>query len=147
MVRRRFMSKGNATFVDGLDKTVLKEFTTEHLLYRTAILGNILNDVLDQEWDSSSRKVKGKEGRRRVKPIERTNSNEEELEYQRLLSEVYDDDDGRRRKNEVKIWSHNSFIHVARDEVFYSVVESEIREAEEYELIVEYDSKLCKDRK
>lgn len=46
---------------------------------------------MDCEQDSvqqRSRKKKKKEGRRRAKPIDRTNINAEELEYQRLLSEV-----------------------------------------------------------
>uniref|UniRef100_A0A1I8EUU0 Protein kinase domain-containing protein n=1 Tax=Wuchereria bancrofti TaxID=6293 RepID=A0A1I8EUU0_WUCBA len=112
MVRRRFMSKGNATFVDGLDKTVLKQCAKEHPLFRrTAILSSVLNDVLDQERDflqPCSRKMKKKERRRRAKPIDRTNISAEELEYQRLLNEI--------------------------------------KEAEEYELIVERDnSKLYKD--
>ncbi|CAG9536539.1 unnamed protein product [Cercopithifilaria johnstoni] len=112
MVRRRFMSKGNATFVDGLDKTALKQYVKQNLLFRrTAMLGNILNDVLDHEQDSlqpSSHKMKKKGGRRRAKPIDRTNISAEELEYQRLLNEI--------------------------------------REAEEYELVVERDnSKLCED--
>ncbi|EJW86571.1 hypothetical protein WUBG_02517 [Wuchereria bancrofti] len=76
MVRRRFMSKGNATFVDGLDKTVLKQCAKEHPLFRrTAILSSVLNDVLDQERDflqPCSRKMKKKERRRRAKPIDRT---------------------------------------------------------------------------
>ncbi|MCP9262079.1 hypothetical protein DINM_005375 [Dirofilaria immitis] len=84
MVRRRFMSKGNATFVDGLDKTALKQFTRQDPLFRrTVILDNILNDVLEQEQDSLQSKR-----RRRAKPIDRTNITAEELEYQRLLNEI-----------------------------------------------------------
>lgn len=55
------------------------------------MLGNILNDVLDQERDClqpDSLKTKKKERRRRAKPIDRTNISAEELEYQRLLNEV-----------------------------------------------------------
>uniref|UniRef100_A0A2K6VEI4 non-specific serine/threonine protein kinase n=1 Tax=Onchocerca volvulus TaxID=6282 RepID=A0A2K6VEI4_ONCVO len=113
MVRRRFVSKGNATFVDGLDKTVLKEFAGQDSLFRrTAMFANILNDVLSQKRDSLQSdlcKMKKKEGRRRAKPIDRTNITTEELEYQRLLTEI--------------------------------------KEAEEYELVVERDSNsnLCRD--
>ncbi|VDN91760.1 unnamed protein product [Brugia pahangi] len=113
MVRKRFMSKGNATFVDGLDKTILKQCAKAHPLFRrTAILSSVLNDVLDQERDflqPCSRKMKKKERHRRAKPIDRTNISAEDLEYQRLLNEI--------------------------------------KEAEEYELIVERDnSKLSRDR-
>ncbi|VDO39383.1 unnamed protein product [Brugia timori] len=92
MVRKRFMSKGNATFVDGLDKTILKQCAKAHPLFRrTAILSSVLNDVLDQERDflqPCSRKMKKKERHRRAKPIDRTNISAEDLEYQRLLNEV-----------------------------------------------------------
>lgn len=56
------------------------------------MLSSILNDVLDREQDSvqfDSRKIKKKEGRRRAKLTDRTNISAEELEYQRLLNEVY----------------------------------------------------------
>ncbi|VBB31170.1 unnamed protein product [Acanthocheilonema viteae] len=113
MVRRRFMSRGSATFVNGLNKAVLKQCAEQHLLFRrTAIVGGILNDLLDHEHDSlqpDSRKTKKEGRRRRAKPVDRTNISAEELEYQRLLNEI--------------------------------------KEAEEYELVVERDnSKLCKDR-
>ncbi|VDK80274.1 unnamed protein product [Litomosoides sigmodontis] len=92
MVRRRFMSKGNATFVDGLDEVVFKQCDKQPSLFRrTAMLGNILSDVLDHEQDSRQpgpRKMKKKERRRRAKPIDRTNITAEELEYQRLLNEI-----------------------------------------------------------
>ncbi|VDO41235.1 unnamed protein product [Onchocerca flexuosa] len=84
----------------------------DSLFRRTAMFANILNDVLSQKRDSSQSdlcKMKKKEGRRRAKPIDRTNITAEELEYQRLLNEI--------------------------------------KEAEEYELVVERDSNsnLCKD--
>lgn len=56
------------------------------------MLSSILNDVLDREQDSvqfDSLKIKKKEGRRRAKLTDRTNISAEELEYQRLLNEVY----------------------------------------------------------
>uniref|UniRef100_A0A915PX79 Protein kinase domain-containing protein n=1 Tax=Setaria digitata TaxID=48799 RepID=A0A915PX79_9BILA len=109
MVRRRYISKGNTTFVDGLDK---KHFAEHHSLFqRTPIVDRVLKGVLDQEIESlpsDSRKLKKKGGRRRAKPIDRTNITIEELEYQRLLNEI--------------------------------------REAEEYELVIERDSSSqCRD--
>lgn len=44
MVRRRFMSKGNATFVDGLDKSALKQVSNMN--------GVILTVHLVEEWNA-----------------------------------------------------------------------------------------------
>ncbi|VDN07889.1 unnamed protein product [Thelazia callipaeda] len=99
MARRRFFSKGNATFVDGLDETIKRRLTKrQSQLQYSKVLVTLMNDMLGKESESELNEVDGKKAKRCTgdKAI-----GIDELEYRRLVNEI--------------------------------------REAENYELIIEYD--------